>query len=590
MKLTKEQREAVLYDQNTILSACPGSGKTRVIISKIVRVLDEVRTTPRRVSCITYTNTAVHEIESRIQVHLQPDDERYFEVSTIHSFCLNNIFRLFKHFVPGYETGFRVLTRETPDFERLVRAVWAKHNRVDIGYSDFEEFTQLRLDVTGEPVGNSIDRGAINAQVAKDYWARIQAEGFIDFANIVYQSLKLLREHAEILDYVSAKFAWILVDEFQDTSDLQVEILSIIAAKGRTRLLLVGDQVQSIFRFAGARPDLADSFAKKINARTDIKLSGNFRSSKPIIAHAERLFSRNPPMAALGSSAEFTEKPEWWFGNRPFDVITERFLPMLKKLSIPIGNAAILAPTWFSLFPLGKLLRGAGIPIVGPGARPYRKGQFAPIAEAVCGYLMDSNGSGIASVEKALFSTLLDTTGRPNFGIFSYRGRATAFRLIAIAKELRKTTPGAVPWLRASADAFSDVLIEEEYMSREEKQIFALSVEAMNADIIKNKIDPAGLSLDDLGIYASPNTALKLSSIHWSKGREFDAVAMIDLHERVIPSGYSTSTEDFAEQKRLFYVGVTRARRYLLYVTERQPRNGPSRYLLEADGVGFKAS
>jgi len=127
-------------------------------------------------------------------------------------------------------------------------------------------------------------------------------------------------------------------------------------------------------------------------------------------------------------------------------------------------------------------------------------------------------------------------------------------------------------------------------MSREEKQIFALSVEAMNADIIKNKIDPAGLSLDDLGIYASPNTALKLSSIHWSKGREFDAVAMIDLHERVIPSGYSTSTEDFAEQKRLFYVGVTRARRYLLYVTERQPRNGPSRYLLEADGVGFKAS
>ena len=80
-----------------------------------------------------------------------------------------------------------------------------------------------------------------------------------------------------------------MVDEFQDTTDLQVEILSLIAQEGRTRFLLVGDPFQSIFRFAGARPDLPEEFAARIGARSDITLSGNFRSSTPILGHANRL-------------------------------------------------------------------------------------------------------------------------------------------------------------------------------------------------------------------------------------------------------------------------------------------------------------
>src|SRR5258708_33888070 len=97
MMLTDEQTKAVRCDQHLMLTACPGSGKTRVVISRLSRVIDEVRGTPRSIACITYTNTAVQEIESRLRHHIQPGDDGYFDICTIHSFCLTHIFRPFCH-------------------------------------------------------------------------------------------------------------------------------------------------------------------------------------------------------------------------------------------------------------------------------------------------------------------------------------------------------------------------------------------------------------------------------------------------------------------------------------------------------------
>jgi DNA helicase-2/ATP-dependent DNA helicase PcrA len=386
---------------------------------------------------------------------------------------------------------------------------------------------------------------------------------------------------------VSSKFAWILVDEFQDTTDLQVEILTLIAAIGRTRYLLVGDPYQSIFRFAGARPDLAEEFAVRINARTDLGLSGNFRSSEPIIAHAELLFPRTPAMEALGPANKFADVPTWHHGDSVFDVITDYFLPLVEELDIPIGESAILAPTWYSLFPLGRRLREYGISIVGPGARPYRRNrQFAPLAEQVCGYLMEPQPDAITGIERTLFNTLLDLTGNAYFDIFSYRGRVIVFHLLHCAQQLHDDNMGAISWLEAAADAFTKILTTEEYLGLEEQHLFAMSVEEMKVDMRRNKVDLANLTIDDLGIYASPDAALKLSSLHNAKGREYQAVAMIDLHEGKIPFHQAKNIEDIEEAKRLFYVGVTRAKRILFYVTDDSGRrSGPSRFLKTGTGV-----
>ena len=586
--LTPEQKNAVRCGEDLMLTACPGSGKTRVIISKLSRALDEVRDTPRAVACITYTNAAVHEIEARLRHHIQPGDDAYYDICTIHSFCLNHIFRQFCYLIKGYRNGFKVLTPDSAEFEEHVTAICAQHGRYNLTFRDFEEFTQLRVSLDGKPVGNAIERGALTPSIASAYWKRIREAGFIDFANIIYYSLVLLQKRPEILSYVSAKFAWILVDEFQDTTDLQVEILSLIAEAKRTRFLLVGDPYQSIFRFAGARPDLADEFAERISARTDLKLSGNFRSSQPIVTHANLLYPRTPPMKSIGCAKKFDDLPVWQHGSSAFEVVIDYFLPSLEELRIPVGDAAILAPTWYSLFPLGKRLREYGVSIVGPGARPYRRNrQFAPLAEQVCGYLMEPRPDAIAGIERTLFSTLLDITGRPYFNIFSYLGRVIVCRLLDLARQLYDVHMGGIAWLEAAASAFTQVLIDEEYLCRDERDLFAMSVEEMKADMRNNKVDLANLTIADLGIYASPGTALKLSTLHNAKGHEYQAVAMIDIHEGKIPFHQAETAEDFEEAKRLFYVGVTRAKRFLLYVTDDSgQRKGPSRFLRVGTGVG----
>jgi len=293
-------------------------------------------------------------------------------------------------------------------------------------------------------------------------------------------------------------------------------------------------------------------------------------------------------MTAVGAAKPFPEVPEWQHGASAFDVIVDYFLPALDALSIPHGEAAILAPTWFSLFPLGRRLREYGISIVGPGARPYRRNrQFAPLAEQVCGYMMEPRPEAIVGIERTLFNTVLDITGRASFDIFSYVGRVTVFRLIHEAQALHAAYPGAIAWLEAAANATTGILIEEGYLSRAEQDFFAMSVEEMKADMRSNSIDLDNLTIDDLGIYASPQAALKLSTLHNAKGREYQAVAMIDLHEGRIPFFQCRTPEEFEEARRLFYVGVTRAKRILLYVTDSSDsRNQPSRFIRDG-GVGL---
>ncbi|WYX28382.1 UvrD-helicase domain-containing protein [Achromobacter denitrificans] len=120
MKLTEEQRKAVECESSVFLTACPGSGKTRVITAKLGRCLEQVESSPRGVACITYTNAAVHEIEARVRRSLSVREAWALDISTIHSFCLNNIFRPYSHRLPHFQQGFKVIGQDSEEFEELV--------------------------------------------------------------------------------------------------------------------------------------------------------------------------------------------------------------------------------------------------------------------------------------------------------------------------------------------------------------------------------------------------------------------------------------------------------------------------------------
>ena len=582
MDLTVEQRCAINHEGNVALVACPGSGKTRTLVAKAAQLIDTVRGSTRKIACITYTNAASREVESRLKALAIEDYDEYVEITTIHSFCLINILHHFYWLVPEYRAGYEILPPDSDEYRAVVRDVIQEHG---IDGRATELFEQLNREPNGAPVV----RQPLTAVAAKDFWSRLQAQGYIDFANIVYYSYRLMMSHSFITRALAARFAVFLVDEFQDTSALQVEILSLVANYVRTKFFLVGDLYQSIYGFAGAHPELFDTFADRVSASREYKLLENWRSSPAIIEHAERLCPRIPPMRAVGGAAAYTGQPVYVHAPSPFEAITDYFLPGLQDLDIPYGKTAVLAPWWITLLRLGRQLREYGIPILGPGARPYRRHHLiAPLAEELSAYCEEPDASRVLLIERELFWLVSRVAGANDFTIFTYHGRRIVWRLLALANRLREVHAGAaVAWLRELAQGTTEILHEEELLPRGCSDEFSQSVEDMIEEMGRNNVDTANLAVPDLGMFARSNDSIRLLTMHGAKGLEFDAVAIVDLHDGRVPH-FSVDNESNPmvqrrleeEGRRLLYVALTRAKRFLMYATDQtDERNRPSRFM-----------
>lgn len=583
MKLTEPQSKAVKHNNNTIVVACPGSGKTRCLVAKLLHCVKDVKGSARKIACITYTNAAVHEIEARLRKFGSSGDEDYCDVSTIHSFCLNNILRFFHWRLPEYEDGFKVIPPECDMYQEIVKSVCQDYRFI---YSKAKDsFVLLNRQPNGDPIFSY----PLTHDSALEFWDLLQDEGYIDFPNIVYFSYKLLEDYASISKALSSKYAWILVDEFQDTSALQVEILKFIANESRSKFFLVGDPYQSIFGFAGARPDLMTEFASHIDARGDFPLLGNFRSSNKIIDHAERLLPRDPPMYPSGKNRNIREKPVYVHSDSAFNAITDYFLPAIDDLGIDYGESAILAPWWIKLLHIGRKLREYGIPIVGPGARPYKRAHlFSRLAEQVCYYISEPDNKIIPRIEKELFLMIANLEGRINYSIFSYEGRKTIFKLTKVGKQLLDENEAGISWLNSAAQEFTKILVNDEWIPPSNASLIEESVQDMYADMVKNRVDISNLSVHDLGMFANTEKNMKLLTMHKAKGREFQAVALVDVHDGKLPYFNAQTQQDIDESKRLFYVSITRARRYLLYITDSEDRRNQASPFLLNEGLNLQ--
>lgn len=581
--LTAQQQHAVAYSENLLLTACPGSGKTRTLIAKLVTEIETLRGSPRSIACITYTNSAVQEIEDRAADQLQPGDERHYTVATIHSFCLNEILRPYGWLLSGFAGTTTVLTRDNPDFDAICNYAATQINYLRLTPADYDAFESLSVNPDGQIIGVA-SRNVPVCRAAPYFWQRCAELKYIDFGTIIYNAYCLLRDHPKIAMSLCAKYAWILVDEFQDTTELQIEILKRLHATGRSLFFVVGDLAQSIYGFTGAKPELVAPFGTYISARTDLSLTENFRSSPKIIDHAERLFRRMPPMTAEGPEKDCTIDPILVRNVSAFEAITEHYLPALEENGIALGDATILSKDWASLINLSRQLRNFGTPVVGPGARPYRRSRlFASLAEQLCGAVIDPQPESMRQLQRALFHAVQDSTGIPRLDVFSHEGRVVVIRLLREAKRLAEN-PGALAWLDNMSRITGDILIGADYVDRNQAGLFYASVQEMKADMRRQNIDTDNLAVEDLGLFASPTRALRLSTIHYAKGREYQAVAIIGLRSGTFPHFRS---DDVEAEKRLFYVGVTRAKRLLMYVAERDNWNNPPSPFLGAQGLGI---
>lgn len=573
MNLTAEQRSAVDADGNVSVVACPGSGKTRTLVARILRTIEQRPITGRTVACITYTNAAVAEIDSRLR-GLLPSEHPPYEIETIHSFCLRHIIIPHLWRISHFASGFEVLSSDDARFECLAQDLGATHGVRDC----VDGLAQLTRGT-----GRLPER--IPPTLAEEFWARLDANRWVDFSSMIYWSVELLHAFPYIARGLASRFASIVIDEFQDTSDLQCDVLLAIAGHSRTTFFSVGDPHQSIMSVAGANPALMDAFARRTNSRTDLTLVENYRSSSRILQLSDQIISRGVAMIAVGEHRDLPVEPQWHRVQTMTAGLRETFLPLVRGLGIALGNAAILAPRWSSLFPLARVLRQSGTPTVGPGARPYRRSQhiLAPLVEELAAYVGGGGAHAMQSVRRELrrlVGTLRDTS-TPQLG---FAGDVIAMKLAKLLWPHRGSDLRATRFIERLTEQLVSHLLGQNVITQGQAATLRDGARALAAEIVANehRYKLRETSSLDLGFFARGSESVRLMTIHSSKGREFDAVAVVDLFDGHLPyAGAKPGSDQEAEGRRLLYVAATRARKLLCFFTLRHPQEStqPSRFL-----------
>jgi DNA helicase-2/ATP-dependent DNA helicase PcrA len=582
MRLTGEQRAAVAEPGHVCLVSCPGSGKTRVIVAKLLYCIESVRDTTRRIACITHTNAAADEVDTRLRESCFSGEDLYYEVATIHGFALQNILRPFHHLLPELRKGFSILTPDADAYENKVKELIRNYG---LRALVFEEFERVQRSPDGRP--SQVD--TLSADLQDEWCAWLDKNAYVTLNEIVYHAGRLINSYPHIASALASRFAWILVDEFQDSSPGQILILKEIHKYRRATFFCVGDPNQSIYRFAGASPELLMEFAAYIQANTDHRLTGNFRSSAKICAHAERLYASDPPMHAVGEHADCPIVPTHQRVSNPAGGVFDRFLPAVRQLNVPLGKVAILAPWWVSLFNLARELRRQNIPAVGPGARPYKRSHLiAQLVEPIGAYLESPESEIAIAVQRSLFLLIANLTDHAPYSVFDFRGRIGVCKLLAEAAEARNRSNYAIDWIADAAERFSRVLVDAEMLSPEHAKALQESAAQMVTDI-RGREGGETLTVEDLGIFARPKHCIQLLTVHRAKGREFEAVAVIDAHDGRFPhfSVYGLPDDNereaqYEESRRVIYVATTRAKRILMFFSDTSDdRNRPTPFLAE---------
>jgi len=345
--LNEQQKEAVLAEGHVLLTACPGSGKTRVLTHKIAYELQKLNDSRKWVVALTFTNRAADEIKRRI-VHMDINPTRLWE-GTIHSFCLEWLLRPYAGYLDELRNGF-VIADEYKT-EELISSL-----KDEYGYERWENIP-TRLDANGSFVDLK------HRPLLNDYHQLLIDEGLIDFDQILYYAYKLLHTYSKIAKTLNNLFHIICVDEYQDTNELQYAILSqiITAENGKTLLFLVGDKDQAIYGTLGGVAKSLEEI-KQTFGNIDIQekeLSGNYRTCQRVIDYYRNYQTTNIEIESLCNYA--VEHGKITFNTTiGKDSLAEHIASIIAENihnGIPEHEICILAPNWFLVIPMGRKLK-----------------------------------------------------------------------------------------------------------------------------------------------------------------------------------------------------------------------------------------
>ena len=625
-KLNDKQKEAAMYiDGPLLILAGAGSGKTRVLTYKMAYLLEEKIVKPWEILAITFTNKAAKEMKERVETLIGESGNDIW-LGTFHSVCVRILKREIE--LLGYSRDFNIF--DELDKDKVIKEVVKKLNVDDKSYP-----TSLIKYEISHAKDSMIDykKYASNAagdfrkeQIAKIYelyQKTLISNNAIDFDDILMLTVKLFLENPDRLSYYQSKFKYILVDEYQDTNKVQFLLISLLSA-AHGNICVVGDESQSIYAFRGADITNILNFEKEYPNAKIIKLEENYRSTKNILNAANGVIKNNKSKIDKKLWTQNNEGDKIYYKTLPneyeeVEYIVEKIDDLCKKEKLKYSDFAVLFRTNAQARVLEEVFMRNGTPykLIG-GIKFYSRKEIKDLIS----YLkliqnQDDNialkriinepkrGIGEKAIDKldematsqgiSIFKLIQDSNNLE--GIRS-AGNIILFRDMINNLILKKDN------IKIS-ELMKDVLKESGYEAmlnegneKENEMRFenlmefigvAIEFEKETADAtLADFLDSIAL-VSDVDRMDDESESVTLMTMHSAKGLEFEVVFLVGMEEGLFPSKRSIEEdESVEEERRLCYVGITRAKKKL-YITNASKRTlygsttytMPSRFISE---------
>ncbi len=344
--LNSQQIEAVIEEGNVLLTACPGSGKTRALTYKIAYELERLTNSKKIIIAVTFTNRAADEIKKRIR-ELNADDTNLW-AGTIHSFCLEWILRPYMCYLNELKNGFSI--SDEYNSENLMREL-----KKTYGLKSWDSVSTKYL-----PNGDKEE--IVYRELLDEYHEMLASKKLIDFDQILHYAHKLILTYPKISEILKNMFHLICVDEYQDTQQLQYAILAKImkGTSGNCKMFFVGDSDQAIYGSLGGVAKELEEIKEEFGATfINKELSGNYRSNQQIIDYYKNFQTTDIDIKALGTNADDIAVITYNRTVHKDDLIVYISEIIKQKITegIPEHEICVLAPTWYLVIPMGRKLK-----------------------------------------------------------------------------------------------------------------------------------------------------------------------------------------------------------------------------------------
>jgi len=635
LDLNREQIEAVNSTNGPLLIfAGAGSGKTRVITNRIIRMVEELHIDPRKIVALSFTNKSAREMRERIYKLIGRKKIKGIELSTFHALGLK-ICKLHIDKI-GFKTPFLLQTPN--DLEITISDILKKY-KIDSKLFPIKQIlSQLSYyKNSGKKRDETTEWSLLIDRIYEDYNNTMRGMNALDFDDLILKPIEIIKSSEEVRHYYHNKFKYFMIDEFQDTNEVQYNLIKQLLGNNNN-ICVVGDDDQSIYGFRGSNKDLILNFENDFPGTKVINLLRNYRSSDTILSVANSLIKKNKNRrekiligTIQGNFIPIVIERE---NEREEAIyIVDQIQDLIVRNKVRGGEISILFRTNYQSRPFEEELRLRSIPYKLIGAYNFFDRKEVKDLIAYIRIVANQNddlsimrilnypkrGLGqntqLKIVEKAseleinIFGVLLKICEVPEF--IPEIKRAAVSKIYELVNLIQKFNREFYTQPRMSEvlkNLIKEVNFETE-ISMEEDDEKVIKARMLNLSEIVNmmsyfEIDWDGegkptlfdflmkLSIlsDDDDNDSKEDSRVQLMTMHLSKGLEFDSVFLSGMEEGILPSSRSTDEVGIEEERRLLYVGITRAKNRL-YLTRAKERKKfgesipsiPSRFLEEID-------